>query len=63
VNNSRLLASEKFQRRDLNLRPTDPAGGTLSTQPPLINRGMSTLSLMSYTNDFSIGMIVKCTAL
>jgi len=33
VNNSSLLALEKFHRRDLNLRPTVPESGTLSTQP------------------------------
>jgi len=33
VNNSKQLASEKFHRRYLNLRPTDPAGGILSTKP------------------------------
>jgi len=33
VYKSRLLTSEKFHRRDLNMRPTDPEGGTQSTQP------------------------------
>jgi len=48
VNNSRLLSSEKFQRQDLNMRPTDPESGMLSTQPPRINSAMSSLSLISY---------------
>jgi len=48
VNNSSLLASEKFHCRDLNLRPTDPEGGTLSTQPPRLDSAINFMSLISY---------------
>jgi len=34
-----------FHRRYLNMRPADPEGGTLSTQPPRLNSGMSSMSL------------------
>jgi len=32
---------EICQRRGLNLRPTDPEGGALSTQPPRLNSAMT----------------------
>jgi len=38
---------------------TDPESGTLSTQPPRLNSAMSSMSLIGYTNEFSIDMIIK----
>jgi len=35
-----------FHRRYLNLRPTDPAGGMLSIQPPRLNSAMRSMSLI-----------------
>jgi len=60
VNNSKLLALEKFHRRYLNLRPTDPAGGMLSTQPPRLNSAMHSMSLIKLLKYLSLSSELPC---